>query len=77
MWRPTFVAKAEQVDEGAVRRAERGVILLWREWLELGQVRGAGGREDRRVNSPVGGGRGGGLVVGSHVTADPVESKST
>lgn len=67
----TFVAEAEQVDEGAVGGAQRWLILLRGQGLEVGQVGGAGGpREDRRVRGPVGGGRGRGrLVIGSHVAA--------
>ena len=49
----TFVVETKQVDEGAVRGAERRLILLRSQRFEVGQVGGAGGGEDRRLRAPV------------------------
>ena len=49
----TFVAETKQVDEGAVGGAERRLILLRRQRFEVGQVGGAVGRDDGRLDAPL------------------------
>ena len=67
----TFVVEAKQVDEGAVRRAQRGLVLLRGQRFEVGEVGRAAGRDHGRLGAPVRRGGRRGLVIGSHVTARP------
>lgn len=67
----TFAVESKQVDEWAVCRAEGRLILLRSQWFEVGQVGGAGGRDDRWLGAPFGWGWRRGLVISSHVTASP------
>lgn len=49
----TFVVETKQVDERAVRRTQRRLFLLRSQWFEMGQVGGASGRDDRRLDAPL------------------------
>lgn len=49
----TSVAETKKVDKRAVRWSKRRLVQLRRQRLEVGQVRGAGRWEDRRLLVPV------------------------